>query len=335
MTDEPTPELRALAARLFAAGRAERPSAALGRRLLMIAPAGAAPPAPAPEAPAAIAGRLEQRPSEVSLWSWRARSRAWVGAAALAAASAGVWWSLGERRAVDISPDPVVARARPSQALPLAPPEAQGALPLAQGASRLGQGALPLAQGALPLAQGALPLAQGASRLGQGAVAAPGDREGPSAVEPPSRVPPAPRRRARPSAHVAPPAASSRAAPAPEVARPRQAAPGAVGPGSSPPEPRAVSAPPLSEELVLLKQARVALRSGDAARALEQLDRHDRARAADSMQAEATVLRIEALDALGRRTEASELARRFVRESPHSALGDRAKTFIRAAGSRP
>ena len=82
------------------------------------------------------------------------------------------------------------------------------------------------------------------------------------------------------------------------------------------------------DELGLLKDAREALRSGRGARALALLDRYERERASSGLAAEATLLRIETLDALGRRRESSELARRFVLENPNSALGDRAKSFI-------
>lgn len=77
-----------------------------------------------------------------------------------------------------------------------------------------------------------------------------------------------------------------------------------------------------------MERARTALRSGNGAQALELLDRHARERSGTALEAEATLLRIETLAALGRRSEASELAARFVRESPNSALGDRAKSFI-------
>jgi hypothetical protein len=80
----------------------------------------------------------------------------------------------------------------------------------------------------------------------------------------------------------------------------------------------------LLEEIDLIKRARGALRSGHPAHALELLER----RASRGLAAEATLLRIETYAALGRHGEASELASRFVRENPSSALGDRAKSFI-------
>jgi outer membrane protein assembly factor BamD (BamD/ComL family) len=83
-------------------------------------------------------------------------------------------------------------------------------------------------------------------------------------------------------------------------------------------------------ELDLLKRARAALRSGDTRQALALLDTHARERGGSELIAEATLLRIEALSALGERVTASDLARRFVHDSPHSALSDRAKSFISA-----
>ena len=91
----------------------------------------------------------------------------------------------------------------------------------------------------------------------------------------------------------------------------------------------------LLAELDLLKRARTALRSGDGGQALELLGQRAREHTGNGLDAEATLLRIEALAALGRQGEASELATRFVRENPNSALGDRAKSFIRATVPRP
>ncbi len=91
----------------------------------------------------------------------------------------------------------------------------------------------------------------------------------------------------------------------------------------------------LLDEIQLLEQARTALRAGRGKNALDLLDRHERERASTSLEAEATLLRIEAFSALGRSQAASELASRFVRANPNSALGDRAKSFIRPAQPPP
>ncbi|MET0413845.1 MAG: hypothetical protein ABW217_21225 [Polyangiaceae bacterium] len=96
---------------------------------------------------------------------------------------------------------------------------------------------------------------------------------------------------------------------------------------------RAVDPPPaprltLLDEIELLKRARSAQRAGEGARALALLDRYERERAGESLIAEATLLRIEVLAALGRKAAASELAQRFVRDNPNHALSDRARSFI-------
>ncbi len=89
----------------------------------------------------------------------------------------------------------------------------------------------------------------------------------------------------------------------------------------------------LAEQLEWLKQARVALRSGDSVRALELLETYESKRAGADLQDEANLLRIEALAAMGRQAEATLLAERLVRENPNSPLVDRARSFIRDAAS--
>jgi outer membrane protein assembly factor BamD (BamD/ComL family) len=84
----------------------------------------------------------------------------------------------------------------------------------------------------------------------------------------------------------------------------------------------------LLTELNLLKQARAAVRSGEHQTALTLLDRHATELHRTELTTEATLLRIEALAALGRHGEASNLARRFVAENPNSPLVDRAQHFI-------
>ncbi|MEY2936151.1 MAG: hypothetical protein RL033_6900, partial [Pseudomonadota bacterium] len=88
-------------------------------------------------------------------------------------------------------------------------------------------------------------------------------------------------------------------------------------------------------ELELLKRARSALRSGDGAQALELLEQREREHTRNGLDAEATLLRIETLTALGKPSDASDLATRFLRENPNSALGDRAKSFIRRTAPNP
>lgn len=277
MSDEPTPEVRELAAKLFAAARAEQPGPALGRRLLLIEP----PHAPSVASPrASIASR---GPSVVV----PARSRLLRGlaAAALLVSGAG-WWLVSERDAqkLSISPERVPGRT------PSLPPEA----------STVGAPAP------------ALPPADAAKR---------------ATSEP--RVEAAPR--------VAPPRPSPsrpREAPRPEVLgtdAPPSLTPSAATSAAAPPTAQPLT---LLGELELLKRARTALRSGESEQALELLEQHARQRTSNELEAEATLLRVEALAALGRHGEASALATRFVRDNPNSALGDRAKSFIRAAAPK-
>jgi hypothetical protein len=88
------------------------------------------------------------------------------------------------------------------------------------------------------------------------------------------------------------------------------------------------STPTLSNELGALKQIRQALRNGDGGAALVLLDRYDGGEYGSSLALEASVLRIEALDAVGRRSEAEALARRFVRDNPDSPLAERAQRWL-------
>jgi hypothetical protein len=102
-----------------------------------------------------------------------------------------------------------------------------------------------------------------------------------------------------------------------------QGASSSAPPSTSPQQPLT-----LLGELDLLKRARAALRSGQPRNAIALLEAHGRERGGSELIAEATLLRVEATAALGERTVASDLATRFVRENPHSALSDRAKSFI-------
>jgi hypothetical protein len=62
--------------------------------------------------------------------------------------------------------------------------------------------------------------------------------------------------------------------------------------------------------------------------ALTLLDRYDTGAYGSALSVEATLLRVEALEAVGRRVEASALARRFIAENPDSPLAERAQSFI-------
>jgi hypothetical protein len=303
MSDEPTPELRALAAQLFAAGRAERPGPALGRRLLLIEPptSGASGTPASDVAPRAAASVSRGRGM---------RSLAFIAAAAaIAVASVGSWGWLDRQPVFDMSPDPVSPRAQERSPSPSSRPSELGAM-----------------SQSLPA-----PVERAADRV-QAPPQAPARVAAPARVRPKRAArEPEPSQRSRvtttaerPLSAVLPAveAAAATPAPAPAAPAPVEPAPAAETLG-------------LSEELALLKEARFALRAGDAKRALDVLDRHSRTRAADSLHAEASLLRMEALAALGRRAEASQLATRFVRENPFSALADRARSFITASGAAP
>lgn len=142
-------------------------------------------------------------------------------------------------------------------------------------------------------------------------------------------------------AREAPPTASSSApselegeasepvvpAPLKSLARSKPRAPvSTAAPSAAPTAEPAAPRPSLAQDLQALMSIRSALRAGEGAKALDLLDR--RARTGGELEAEATVLRIEALASLGRRQEASELARRFVQANPNSALADRAKGLV-------
>jgi uncharacterized protein (DUF1800 family) len=75
----------------------------------------------------------------------------------------------------------------------------------------------------------------------------------------------------------------------------------------------------LADELAQLKRVENALGAGDTRRALDELDRYDRASKGQRMRA--------------------ELARRFVEQNPESPLVDRARSFVAkdpgAAGGQP
>jgi hypothetical protein len=93
--------------------------------------------------------------------------------------------------------------------------------------------------------------------------------------------------------------------------------------------------PTLTEELAVLERARVALESGSSDRALDELERYERTLHGTKLRAEATLLRIQALAAAGRRNDARALAERFVAENPGSPLVDRARSFMTPAEPIP
>jgi len=282
MSDEPTPELRALAATLFAAGRAERPGPALGRRLSLIEPSSAALPAPARQRQSA-APRLRASRAHSAL-------PLWLAAAALLAGGAGLWLS-GDREApIRISPE------RESRGVSTTPRKQ------AEAAEQV-------------LKREAAAEATTAER--------PALDDGPERRASPSPPRPPPRRA------LAEPVVDAPRSAAPPAAAPQRAeTPTTTTPAAASPRAQPLT---LSAELDLLKRARAALRSGAGEQALGLLDQHSHERGGNGLDAEATLLRIEALSALGRQDEASQLATRFVAANPNNALGDRARSFIRRA----
>jgi outer membrane protein assembly factor BamD (BamD/ComL family) len=90
----------------------------------------------------------------------------------------------------------------------------------------------------------------------------------------------------------------------------------------------------LAEQLAQLKAARARLRAGDAAGALRLLDEYQTDPHGTALAAEASLLRIEALAASGKRAEAASEARRFGTDFPTSPLIDRARSFVAVDAAR-
>ncbi len=84
----------------------------------------------------------------------------------------------------------------------------------------------------------------------------------------------------------------------------------------------------LADELAALQRARVALGSGDTNQALRELDRYQSTWKGRQLDAEASLLRIEALSSAGQTERAAAEARRFVQQNPNSPLVDRARGFL-------
>jgi hypothetical protein len=114
------------------------------------------------------------------------------------------------------------------------------------------------------------------------------------------------------------------------------------GPTASPPSPSAetaqLAAPAratFAEQLEVIRQARSALRAGDGEEALAVLDRHQAALRAGDLEAEARLLRVEALASSGRAPEARVLAQRFLADYPNSPLADRARALAQPLPRAP
>jgi hypothetical protein len=129
----------------------------------------------------------------------------------------------------------------------------------------------------------------------------------------------------QPAAVPAPPPADD--APPPAEAAPPRPAPGTRRPARDQLRPRAAADPSatapspatrLREETTLIRDARQALRAGDATRALRVLDECRRLFPAGVLQQERERLVIEALIKDGRAAEASARAGAFLRKYPDS-----------------
>jgi hypothetical protein len=153
----------------------------------------------------------------------------------------------------------------------------------------------------------------------------------------PAPAPPPAEPTALPSAApaaVRPPIAAPRP-PQPILAAQDPASPAEVPLPASPPPAPVVAATPspatapsaaadtLMEETRRLREARAALKGGDAARALSLLD--ERGAAGAQLREERAAARILALCDLGRVADARALGARFLAESPRSPLADRVR----------
>jgi hypothetical protein len=266
MSDEPKPEVRALALKLFAAGRSERPEPALGRRLALIGQH------TAPQDRQRVEARVERSSRAHGASSlMRSRRAFWLTAASVFVA-AGLW----------------IVAADPTRSISISPERFDVSKERAESETRE------------------------------------------SAQRDPVRETP-------PETSVHPPQLNeiSRSS----APRPGKSTDGAARAAAPPKAPLAAlhETKPMTlvDEIELLKDARAALRAGQGRQALNLLDRYARERSSSGLEAEATLLRIEALSEVGRTKEASELAARFVRNNPNSALGDRAKSFMGSSQPPP
>lgn len=88
----------------------------------------------------------------------------------------------------------------------------------------------------------------------------------------------------------------------------------------------------LADELATLDVAREAIGAGNAARAFEALDRHDRAFPKALLGPEAMVLRVEAMVLRGDRAGAARLGNAFLASHPRSPHASRIRSLIGATG---
>jgi hypothetical protein len=120
------------------------------------------------------------------------------------------------------------------------------------------------------------------------------------------------------------------AAPAarPAASVPMVSEPAAVPTAQDTPQTPAATQALLTAELGALDHARLSLSSGDARRALEELDAYDRKFPRGRLQIEAEVLRIDALAKIGRKDVARQRAEAFLRHYPNSVLATRVRAHL-------
>jgi hypothetical protein len=116
-------------------------------------------------------------------------------------------------------------------------------------------------------------------------------------------------------------------APAPDTAVDSRSS----APPIRPPRAESVS---LGAEVRALDHAGAQLAAGDARRALDALDAHDRDFHEGPLAPEAAVLRIEALAAIGRDADAAVRARSFLASYPDGAQAQRVRSVLDAIGAR-
>jgi hypothetical protein len=101
-----------------------------------------------------------------------------------------------------------------------------------------------------------------------------------------------------------------------------------LGTGYTPPEPPPAPAPKLAPEIVLLDLTRKALAEGYGVRALTLLRDYDARFPDGALRSEATMLRIEALVAIGRRDEAARLGHGVIDRDPDGPYVARIRSLL-------
>jgi hypothetical protein len=144
----------------------------------------------------------------------------------------------------------------------------------------------------------------------------------PASAAPVAPAPPTAAEQEPPPAAGAPPSedtpAPAESAEVPPAPRPHKTAHAQPRPAAGPAGPPPTSAGRLREETTLIREARQALRQGDAARALKLLDECRRLFPRGVLEQERERLAIEALSRSGRAAEASARAASFLRKYPDS-----------------